>query len=189
MKSSTRNEILTLPNFITSLRLIGTAAMLFIEVFSTTFYVVYTLSGISDVLDGAVARATGSSTEFGKKMDSFADLVFYFVMLVRVFPALHEIFPEWLWNMIAAAIGLRVLIYIYVGLRYHRFASLHTYMNKLGSFGVFTVPYLIRLPYAAGTCGVVAAIGLWANIEEFLIHSTTHEYQNGRKSIFQRNQS
>lgn len=186
MKNGRHNEILTLPNLITALRLVGTIAMLFIEVFSTTFYVVYTLSGISDVLDGAVARATGTSTEFGKKLDSFADVVFYLVMLIRVFPALRAIFPEWLWNMIAAAIGLRVVIYIYVGFRYHRFASLHTYMNKLGSFGVFTIPYLIRLPHAVKTCGAVAAVGLIANIEELLIHSTTHVYQGGRQSIFMR---
>ncbi len=189
MRNCKNNEILTLPNLITALRLVGTIAMLFIEVFSMNFYVVYTLSGISDVLDGAVARATGTSTEFGKKMDSFADLLFYFVMLVRVFPALYEVFPEWLWIMITAAIGLRFVIYIFVAFRYRRFASLHTYMNKIGSFGVFTIPYLIRLPHAVKSCGFVALVGLLANIEEFLIHITTQVYQNGRKSIFQKKTS
>lgn len=184
MSNGKKNEILTLPNFITALRLAGTVAMLFIDVFSAAFYVIYTLSGISDVLDGAVARATGTSTEFGKKMDSAADMLFYVVMMVRVFPELWEVFPVWLWGIIAVYCILRIVIYVYVAWKYHCFASLHTYLNKLGSFGVFTVPYLIKLPHTAGTCAVVASVGLIGTIEELLIHTTTPVYQNGRKSIF-----
>lgn len=187
--SSRKHEILTLPNLITALRLVGTIAMFFMEVFSATFYVVYTLAGISDVLDGAVARATGTSTEFGKKMDSAADLLFYIVMMVRVFPALWEVFPIWLWGIIAVYCVLRIVIYVYVAWKHHCFASLHTYLNKLGSFGVFTVPYLIQFPHTAESCTVVATVGLVGTIEELLIHTTSDVYQDGRKSIFMKKRS
>ena len=47
---------LTLPNAITMIRIIGTFFLLFLEVFSEAFYVIYTICGISDVLDGFTAR-------------------------------------------------------------------------------------------------------------------------------------
>lgn len=76
------------PNFITFLRIIGALWLCFIRPFTTAFYVVYTICGISDMLDGWVARMTGSAGEFGAKLDSIADLLFYSVMLLRIFPAL-----------------------------------------------------------------------------------------------------
>lgn len=55
------------PNFITFLRIIGALWLCFIRPFTTAFYVVYTICGISDMLDGWVARMTGSAGEFGAK--------------------------------------------------------------------------------------------------------------------------
>ena len=71
-------KLLTLPNFLTALRIAGAACLLFITPLSPAFFIVYTFCGISDVLDGVIARASHSTTEFGAKLDSAADLLFYF---------------------------------------------------------------------------------------------------------------
>ena len=44
------------PNFITCIRILGTIILLFIDPFTTGFYVLYTFCGVTDVLDGLIAR-------------------------------------------------------------------------------------------------------------------------------------
>ena len=78
---------------------------------------------------------------------------------------------------------MRVLAYIIAAVKYRRFASLHTYMNKLTGALIFTVPYFF---YGAAKLGfaislavcIVAAI---AATEEVLIHLNTKEYDPNRK--------
>ena len=78
-------EIFKYPaNFITSLRIVGTIGLLFTVPFSKVFYVLYTFSGITDVLDGAVARITGTASSIGAELDSIADLIFYLVMMISI---------------------------------------------------------------------------------------------------------
>ena len=67
------------------------------------FYVLYILCGISDMIDGTVARKTNSATERGAKIDTAADLVFVAVSLIKILPAIH--IPRWLWIW-GAAIAL-----------------------------------------------------------------------------------
>ena len=42
---------------------------------------IYTFAGLTDVLDGWLARKTGRASEFGARLDSVADLLFYSVLL------------------------------------------------------------------------------------------------------------
>ena len=60
---------LTLPNFITSLRILGTLTLLGLEPMSASFFLVYTITGVTDVLDGFIARLTGCVSDFGAQLD------------------------------------------------------------------------------------------------------------------------
>ena len=75
------NKIKNIPNFITMLRILGTICLFFVEPFTVAFFVIYSLAGITDVLDGFVARRLKATSEFGAKLDSASDLVFYAAMI------------------------------------------------------------------------------------------------------------
>lgn len=178
------NSYLTIPNFITCIRLIGTIAMPFTTLFSTEFYIVYSVCGVSDVLDGWLARSLKQSSEFGSRLDSIADLLFYFIMLLMVLPVLWKNLPWPIWVAVGAIILLRLLSYSLAAIKYKCFASIHTYGNKLTGFGMFCVPYFLPLPIMVGCCiGVCVLTGL-STLEEFLIHLFSKEYNSGIKSIF-----
>lgn len=177
-------KYLNLPNCITSLRIIGAILLFFIVPLSIPFYVVYTLCGLSDALDGLVARATGSSSEFGARLDSVADLTFYAAMLIRLLPELWKLLPRWIWYVVAALILIRLLSYGLAAIRYRRFASLHTYMNKLTGASMFAVPYFLPTVIGEYYCFGVAAVAGLAAVEELLMHVTSKQYTPGRKSIF-----
>ena len=52
-----------------------------LPVFSPIFYVLYLIAGLSDMVDGIIARKTDSVSEFGQRLDGVVDFVFVSVCL------------------------------------------------------------------------------------------------------------
>ena len=178
-------KILTLPNCITALRIIGTACFLPIEPFTVPFYIIYTVCGLSDIFDGLVARATGATSEFGSKLDSVADLFFYTTMLVKILPRLKSLLPKWVWVLVGILLFMRVVTYTFVALKFKRFASIHTYFNKLTGASIFAVPYFLETGFGVGLCITVCIIAVAAVTEELTIHAFSREYDPDIHSIIE----
>ncbi|MBQ1334162.1 MAG: CDP-alcohol phosphatidyltransferase family protein, partial [Clostridia bacterium] len=62
-------------NIITGTRILLSIALLFCKAMSPVFYTLYIAAGISDILDGAIARKTNTVSDFGSKLDTAADLI------------------------------------------------------------------------------------------------------------------
>ena len=173
-----------LPNFITSLRIVGTAAWMFTKPLSRAFYNLYFITGHTDVLDGFIARRMNLTSEFGAKLDSIADLLFYTVMLSVMFPALWELLPMGIWYLLVAVLAVRLTSYTVAAIKFHRFASTHTWLNKITGAVVFAIPFVLLLPCDIPLCWVICITGGVASVEELVIHLLSKEYDNKVKSIF-----
>jgi len=184
MNCKSESRYLTVPNVITAFRIIGSAVLLFIKPLTPLFLILYAVCGFSDVLDGFIARSTGRTTDLGAKLDSIADLLYYAVMVLRIMPILISILPGWLWCATGIVILLRLGSYITAAVKYKRFASMHTYMNKVTGLAMFTMPYALMLPCAVTLCAVICAIAGISSLEEFIIHLVRREYSTSVKSIF-----
>lgn len=57
----------SIANIITGIRIVSSVIMLFCQVFSPAFYSFYIVAGVSDMIDGIVARKTGTASEFELK--------------------------------------------------------------------------------------------------------------------------
>lgn len=172
-----------IPNLITATRLVGVVLLLFVKPLSTAFFVIYTLCGISDVVDGTVARAMKCTSEFGAKLDSISDLLFYLMMLIRVFPPLYDAIPKWIWLFVALVIAVRLVSYLFAAIKYHRFASVHTYLNKATGFVVFLLPYVLMTKAITPFSIFVCSVAMLASVEELIIHITNKEYSDSKKSM------
>ena len=162
-------QIFNIPNCITILRIIGTASLIFITPLSVPFFIIYTVSGISDVLDGTIARLTKNETTFGKRLDSIADLAFYAVMLIKTFPILWFKLPHSIWYWVSLVIVMRLLFYIMGLIKYGHVPSSHSIVNKLTGFVLFCVPYILNAvfftPYCWGIC-LISSIGTLQDISQ-----------------------
>ena len=156
-------------NIITGFRIAASVALLFFPAMSPAFYIFYMIAGISDMIDGAVARKTGTVSEFGEKLDSFADIVFAAVCLIKLFPVLN--IPLWL-SLWITAIAIIKLINIIAGvLRLKKLVSVHSLLNKVTGalcFAVIlTIPFM-DLRYSAASVCVFATVA--AVQESYLVH-------------------
>jgi len=175
---------MNLPCMITSLRILATLIMLFLTPFSTGFYITYTISGITDVADGYVARKTNQVSEFGAKLDSVADIVFYSVMIFKLFPVLWEKIPGTIWAIAFTVLAIRLISYIVAAIKYKRFASLHTYMNKITGFLFFLIPYTVNAAVFVVFYVLLCVVATLGTLEELVIHIKSKEYKSNVKTLF-----
>lgn len=166
------------------LRIVGAISLFFVKPFSVAFFIIYSLSGISDIFDGWLARKTGSVSELGSKLDSVADLLFYGAMLIKLLPALIDWLPHIIWCFVIAIIAIRAISYCFVAVKHHRFSSMHTYANKASGLFVFCVPYFVVLIEPVIYCSAVCVVTAFASIEELLIHLFVSDYRDDIKTIF-----
>ena len=93
-------------NIITVIRIICSLGLLFCYPFSVFFYILYLIAGISDMLDGMVARSTNTSSEFGAKLDTLADSAFIIVCILKMIPVLNLENWMFIWMVIIAIIKI-----------------------------------------------------------------------------------
>lgn len=170
---------------VTSMRMIATLFLLFLPLKSIWFLVIYTSAGLTDVLDGWIARKNGRASEFGARLDSISDLLFYGVLLIRLFPVLLQILPGEIWYAVLGIVLVRVLAYVTAAVKFHCFASLHTWLNKLTGVAVFLLPYVLFYSLSVGYCFAVCILAFAASAEELVIHFLSTEYMPDRKSLIQ----
>lgn len=172
-----------IPNCITALRIVGTFGLIFTTPFSLVFYIVYSFTGITDVLDGFIARKLKVASEFGAKLDSVADVLFNLTMIIKILPALLELLPTFIWFLVGVIIALRVASYVVSAVKFRKIASLHTIMNKVTVFLVFVVPFFVHTPVIVGLCTLICVLGIVATLEDLFIHIRKKEYSTDVKTI------
>ena len=160
-------------NIITGSRMVLSLPILLIPLTSAWFYALYLLCGLSDMIDGAVARRTNSASEFGAKLDTVSDFVFMSVALIKFVPHLH--IPVWLWIWIGiiamiklgnAALGL---------VRTKKLISPHTVLNKITGLLLFLLPVTISFVDPAYTLTIVCAIATVAAMYEWYYMEKKHD--------------
>ena len=171
---------------ITSVRIAASILLFFLPLRSARFIAVYTITGLTDALDGWLARKTGTASDFGARLDSVADLMFYGIVLVRLFPVLWQLLPVEIWYVVAAALLVRLAAYITAAVKYHQFASLHTWLNKLTGAAIFLLPYVLAASTGIVYSWAICILAFAASAEELTIHFYRGEYRADIKSIFQR---
>ena len=159
-----------IPNFITMLRMFGAVALLWAAPLTLPFYLMHAFCGLTDVLDGGLARGLRVQSRLGAQLDSAADLMFYGVMLVKLMPILWARMPASVWWIVGAAVLIRLCAYGMAAVKEHRFSALHTLLNKITGLMVFLIPWILALPAAVPLCHGVAAMALVSSSHELWLH-------------------
>ena len=151
-------------NTITFFRMTASIVLLFCPVFSPAFYAFYIAAGLSDMLDGFVARKTDSVSKLGARLDTIADFVFVVVCLIKLLPVLH--IPAWLYAWIGI-IALIKVVNIISGLAVQKkLVAVHSVMNKATGVLLFLLPLTIPAVPLRDSAIVICAAATFAAIQE-----------------------
>ena len=144
-------------NIITFVRIVCSIALLFCPALSTPFYIIYLTAGLTDMIDGTVARKTGTVSEFGSKLDTLADCIFVAVCLIKLLPVLT--IPLWLWIWMGGIALIKIINIVSGYVVQKQFVAVHSVMNKVTGVLLFVLPLTISfidLKYNAAVVGIIA---------------------------------
>jgi CDP-diacylglycerol--glycerol-3-phosphate 3-phosphatidyltransferase len=133
---------------------------------------------LSDVFDGILARRWGVATPNLRRLDSFADSVFYLSAVLAVW-RLHPQAITDRWTALLVLATLEVARYILDFLKFQREASYHMWSSKLWGIALFA-GFFSLLALDADNYVVDAAIyvGVLADVEGLAISLVLRHWQS-----------
>ncbi|NGO71038.1 CDP-alcohol phosphatidyltransferase family protein [Streptomyces boncukensis] len=161
------DRVLTIPNILSMARLVGVPVFLWLILWPVFdgpnadgwALVVLAFSGVSDYLDGKLARRWNQISSLGRILDPAADRLYILSTLVGL--TWREILPLWLTAVLLAREAL-LLVMVWV-LDRHGYAP--PQVNFLGKAATFNLMYafpLLLLSDGSGWVASLAAIFGWA---------------------------
>ncbi|WP_016698095.1 CDP-alcohol phosphatidyltransferase family protein [Actinoalloteichus spitiensis] len=151
-----QDRILTVPNLLSFLRLAGVPVFLWLLLVphaDVAALLILVLSGITDWLDGKLARWLDQSSRLGAMLDPAVDRLYIAATLVAF--AIRDIVPLWLVLVLFAreiVLGLALLV-----LRHHGFGPYEVhYLGKAATFCLLYAFPLLLLAQGTSTVSLIA---------------------------------
>lgn len=137
MPNPQRGYIMTLPNIITIFRIFLVPVYLYVFFGQAENRVVFAglvfmLAGISDILDGYIARRYNLTSKLGAILDPFADKLMSFTVLVTF--TIIGLIPLWI---VAPLVVKELVMVVGAGLLYLKHGKLVIPSNKYGKIATF----------------------------------------------------
>ena len=114
------------------------------------------------MVDGTIARKTNSVSEFGARLDTTSDFIFFAATFIKLLPIIH--IPKWIWAwiVIITIITIIKIFNVILGFIYKKkLIFLHTVMNKTTGLLLFILPLtleFIEIKYCLIAVCVIATI-------------------------------
>lgn len=168
---STPERFWTIPNILSLYRIIIFPFILYLLVIRNEylFSIFITVSLVTDILDGLIARVFKMQTQVGAKLDSWADTGTYILAFIAIYLfKWTEIRSEWL--ILLAFFLTWILSYVVVLVKFKGLIGLHTYLFKITGYlqGAFIV-ILFLFHFYTWLFYLCLSAGILACIEEIII--------------------
>ena len=124
-----------IPNIITVLRILGAVSLLFCDTAGAAFWIIYGLCGVSDMVDGFLARRLHTESRTGTVLDSLADICLVVCCAIRLLPVLQ--IPTWLWIWAGVIVIIKIINQISALVVRKSLCFPHTKANKLTGLLLF----------------------------------------------------
>lgn len=172
----------SIPNLISTLRIILSLLLFFLPPFGLIFWALYVICGFTDMLDGYISRKTHSSSKLGTMLDSIADMVLMSVVVIVILST--QIIPNEIWIWIAGIALVRISSLWVVYWKHRTFAVLHTYANKATGGLLFCIPLLYHFVDFHVLVWMICIVASLAALEELIVHLTSSILHRDTKSLF-----
>ena len=138
--------------------------LLFIPLSSAWFYILYLFCGLTDMIDGTIARKTGAVSKFGAKLDTVSDFVFMIICCVKILPIIR--IAEFLWVWITLIALIKILNIVAVLIRKKKLISIHSVLNKITGLALFLLPTTLNFVESTYSVAIICVIATIAVMQE-----------------------
>jgi phosphatidylglycerophosphate synthase len=179
-------SILTIPNLLSFYRILSFPVIFYFAWTNreSIYFILLIISLITDMLDGYIARRFNMQTEFGARLDSFADIGMYVVAIVGVICFKSTDIAPYAVSL-TLFVSLLILPEMISFIKFRTFSSLHLYSAKMAGcfmgaffftlfiFGFYPVLYYFML-----------ATGILSFLEEIVVLLLIPEMKSDVKGLY-----
>lgn len=172
-----------LANILTTLRIVlALILLIFFKKISVLFLIIYTIAEFTDMIDGTIARKTGSCSHTGAVLDSVADLLLSFNLIKIVFSMKLITKKLSIWLIASLLIGMLSPIINFV--KHKKIFFIHAISCK--AFGAFllAVPFAIYFGFIDMYLPLALVLLTISMTEIFIISILLHEPDPNARSIY-----
>ncbi|MBQ7688665.1 MAG: CDP-alcohol phosphatidyltransferase family protein [Clostridia bacterium] len=168
-------------NLITISRIVCAVILFFFQDVNGAFLAIYAYCGISDLIDGPIARKTNKTSNLGALLDTVGDVATY-VALAKILLSKHLV-PAWavIWYVSAAAgilsAGLVALA------RFHRFFVVHSLFGKVMGLFAFLMPFALYVNLLIPCFAAICASATVSAVETVFITAKAEDPEHAAISI------
>lgn len=181
-----KSEYLTIPNIISFYRLLADPVILYFIIAGkeNLFAIFLIINLLSDALDGFLARKLKQETEFGAKLDGFADNITYVLAFIGIFVfKMDDIRP----HMVSFIIMITMLVSTVIVslIKFRKFPTYHLYTTKAGGYiegGFFIL--LFSVGFITPYYYLVVAWAITGAIECIIINLLIPEMRSDIKGLY-----
>ena len=171
-----------IPNILTSLRILCASLLLAVPVYSARFYLLYLICGVTDFLDGRLARRFHVASKAGASLDNIADYTLLMSTVIKVLPTL--LLDVWALVggicMLIARMSSSVIAWI----KYKRIVVLHTFANKLLGGAVYAIPLLAGLGNHTLLISIISGFMCFSVPEEIYLLLASKQLEPDVRGVF-----
>ena len=156
------------------------------------FLGVYIVTGLTDVLDGWLARRYHWETKLGAKIDASADFVMMFSLLAVVFGVVRLKLARYVLAAMGFVVAIKAFNLVFTKIRHRQWATMHTLANKYTALPIYLIiPVCVLFQSSSRLMGIVNVLCLimmctvfLANLEETLLIAHMRDYDLDMKSLW-----
>ncbi|MCL2495206.1 MAG: CDP-alcohol phosphatidyltransferase family protein [Oscillospiraceae bacterium] len=177
-----------IPNILSIARIPLSVSLVFLTQRPFWFILIYSLSGLTDLFDGLLARRYHWESAIGAKLDTIADTTLILAILTGIFitPWVRPAISPRIIVLIGAIILVKIINLVFIKLKFKEWNSVHTFFNKCIGLPFFlAVPICMafqRVPQ--GLLEIVCILMIVTFLEEFFIVLLMKEFEVNTKSVF-----
>jgi len=179
-------SILTIPNLLSFYRILSFPVIFYFAWTNreSIYFILLIISLITDVLDGFIARRFNMQSEFGARLDSFADIGMYIVAIVGVICFKSQDITPYTVSLYLF-VSLLILPEVISFIKFRTFPSLHLYSAKIAGcfmgaffftlfiFGFYPLFYYLML-----------MTGILSFLEEIVVMLVIPEMKSDVKGLY-----
>ena len=186
------SDLKTIPNMLSISRLILIPAMLIPAYYINdepqarlVFLIMFIIIGVTDKLDGTLARYLNQTTALGAKLDTIADMVFYPLIALWLYRFESGVVGEW-WNLVYFLLALYFFKMATGKIKFGYVPAFHTIGAKTFSASLyfFMIAAILDPILAKSIFPVLCVIGYINQLEETYILLTRDSLYENIISVF-----
>ena len=186
------SDLKTIPNILSISRLILIPAMVIPAYYIDNepearliFLIMFIIIGVTDKLDGTLARYLNQTTALGAKLDTIADMVFYPLIALWLYRFESGVVGEW-WNLIYFLLALYFFKMVTGKIKFGYVPAFHTIGAKTFSASLyfFMIIAMLDSALAKSIFPFLCVIGFINQIEETYILLTRNSVDENIRSVF-----